>query len=95
MKNIKKIFVVLMTLMMLCTMAACGIIFSYKNNSFGPYEFNGFNVCSSCNLCNSNYNLYVSNCDLLLIYRSITDTVITETNGGDRMDTTKIRTDEE
>ena len=31
----------------------------------------------------------------IIYYRSITDTVITETNGGDRMDTTKIRTDEE
>ena len=32
---------------------------------------------------------------IVVYYRSITDTVITETNGGDRMDTTKIRTDEE
>lgn len=31
----------------------------------------------------------------IIYYRSFTDTVITETNGGDRMDTTKIRTDEE
>ena len=31
----------------------------------------------------------------IIYYRSITDTVITETNGGNRMDTTKIRTDEE
>lgn len=32
---------------------------------------------------------------IVVYYRSITDTVITETNGGDRMGTTKIRTDEE
>ena len=32
---------------------------------------------------------------IVIYYRSITATVITETNGGDRMDTTKIRTDEE
>lgn len=32
---------------------------------------------------------------IVIYYRSFTDTVITETNGGDRMDTTKIRTDEE
>lgn len=31
----------------------------------------------------------------IIYYRSFTDTVITETNGGDWMDTTKIRTDEE
>ena len=31
----------------------------------------------------------------IIYYRSFTDTVITETNGGNRMDTTKIRTDEE
>jgi hypothetical protein len=31
----------------------------------------------------------------VIYYRSITDTVITETSGGDRMGTTKIRTDEE
>lgn len=31
----------------------------------------------------------------IIYYRSFTDMVITETNGGDRMDTTKIRTDEE
>lgn len=32
---------------------------------------------------------------IVIYYRSITDTVITETSGGDRMGTTKIRTDEE
>ena len=32
---------------------------------------------------------------IVIYYRSITDKVITETSGGDRMDTTKIRTDEE
>ena len=32
---------------------------------------------------------------IVVYYRSITDTVITETSGGDRMGTTKIRTDEE
>ena len=31
----------------------------------------------------------------VIYYGSITDTVITETSGGDRMGTTKIRTDEE
>lgn len=31
----------------------------------------------------------------IIYYRSFTDTVITETNGGNRMGTTKIRTDEE
>ena len=31
----------------------------------------------------------------IIYYGSITDAVITETNGGDRMGTTKIRTDEE
>ena len=32
---------------------------------------------------------------IVIYYGSITDTVITETSGGDRMGTTKIRTDEE
>lgn len=32
---------------------------------------------------------------IVIYYVSITDTVITETSGGDRMGTTKIRTDEE
>lgn len=32
---------------------------------------------------------------IVIYYGSITDTVITETSGGYRMDTTKIRTDEE
>lgn len=32
---------------------------------------------------------------IVIYYRSFTDTVITETSGGDRMGTTKIRTDEE
>lgn len=32
---------------------------------------------------------------IVIYYGSITDAVITETNGGDRMGTTKIRTDEE
>lgn len=32
---------------------------------------------------------------IVIYYRSITDTVITETSGGYRMGTTKIRTDEE
>ncbi len=32
---------------------------------------------------------------IVIYYRSITDTVITETSGVDRMGTTKIRTDEE
>ena len=32
---------------------------------------------------------------IVIYYGSITDTVITETSGGNRMGTTKIRTDEE
>ena len=32
---------------------------------------------------------------IVIYYRSITDTVITETSGGDRMAQQKIRTDEE
>ena len=32
---------------------------------------------------------------IVMYYGSITDAVITETNGGNRMGTTKIRTDEE
>ena len=32
---------------------------------------------------------------IVVYYRSITDTVITETSDGNRMGTTKIRTDEE
>ncbi len=67
--------------------------FFYKNNSSGPYEFDGFKVYSSnCNLCSSNYNYMET---IVIYYGSITDTVITETSGGNRMGTTKIRTDEE
>ena len=32
---------------------------------------------------------------IVIYFESITDAVITDTNGGDRMGTTKIRTDEE
>ena len=62
--------------------------FFYKNNSSGPYEFDGFKVYSSnCNLCSSNYNYMET---IVIYYGSITDTVITETSGGDRMAQQKL-----
>ena len=47
-----------------------------------------------CNnrICNASI-IYMET--IVIYYGSITDTVITETSGGDRMGTTKIRTDEE
>ena len=67
--------------------------FFYKNNSSGPYEFDGLKYMAVTAIYAAATIIYMET--IVIYYRSITDTVITETSGGDRMGTTKIRTDEE
>ena len=67
--------------------------FFYKNNSSGPYEFDGLKYMAVTAIYAAATIIYMET--IVIYYRSITDTVITEISGGDRMGTTKIRTDEE